>query len=69
LERLFAEAKEYLVNRPNAYPQLRKQLIDSCPMGRFGNVDDVANLADFFASDFASFVSGQHLLVNGGATN
>jgi 3-oxoacyl-[acyl-carrier protein] reductase len=54
---------------PNSYPELRKQLIDSCPMGRLGNVDDVANLADFFASDLASFVSGQHLLVNGGATN
>lgn len=54
---------------PNAYPELRKQLIDSCPMGRMGDVDDVANLADFFASDLASFVSGQHLLVNGGATN
>lgn len=54
---------------PNAYPELRKQLIDSCPMGRMGNVDDVANLADFFASDLASFVSGQHLLVNGGAIN
>ncbi len=54
---------------PNAYPELRKQLIDSCPMGRMGDVDDVANLADFFASDLASFVSGQHLLVNGGANN
>jgi 3-oxoacyl-[acyl-carrier protein] reductase len=54
---------------PNAYPELRKQLIESCPMGRMGHVDDVANLADFFASDLASFVSGQHLLVNGGATN
>jgi 3-oxoacyl-[acyl-carrier protein] reductase len=54
---------------PNAYPELRKQLINSCPMGRMGDVDDVANLADFFASDLASFVSGQHLLVNGGATN
>jgi 3-oxoacyl-[acyl-carrier protein] reductase len=48
---------------------LRKQLIDSCPMGRMGDVYDVANLADFFASDLASFVSGQHLLVNGGANN
>ena len=54
---------------PNAYTELRRQLIDSCPMGRMGDVDDVANLADFFASDLASFVSGQHLLVNGGANN
>jgi len=29
----------------------------------------VANAAEFFASDLSSFVSGQHLLVNGGATN
>jgi 3-oxoacyl-[acyl-carrier protein] reductase len=54
---------------PAAYPRLRKQLIDSCPMGRLAEVEDVANAAEFFASDLSSFVSGQHLLVNGGATN
>ncbi len=54
---------------PGAYPRLRKQLLDSCPMGRLAEVEDVANAAEFFASDLSSFVSGQHLLVNGGATN
>lgn len=54
---------------PAAYPRLRKQLIDSCPMGKLAEVEDVANAAEFFASDLSSFVSGQHLLVNGGATN
>jgi 3-oxoacyl-[acyl-carrier protein] reductase len=54
---------------PAAYPRLRKQLVDSCPMGRLAEVEDVANAAEFFASDLSSFVSGQHLLVNGGATN
>jgi len=54
---------------PAAYPELRKQLLDSCPMGRLAEVADVANLAEFFASDLSSFVSDQHLLVNGGATN
>ncbi|TSE08312.1 SDR family oxidoreductase [Aquimarina algiphila] len=52
---------------PNAYPELRKSLIESCPMGRLAEVEDVANLAEFFASDLSSFVNGQHLLVNGGA--
>ncbi|WP_282086725.1 SDR family oxidoreductase [Aquimarina algiphila] len=52
---------------PNAYPELRKSLIESCPMGRLAKVEDVANLAEFFASDLSSFVNGQHLLVNGGA--
>src|SRR5258708_2582270 len=54
---------------PAAYPDLRKQLLDSCPLGRLAEVEDVANIAEFFASDLSSFVSGQHLLVNGGATN
>lgn len=57
---IFAEA--------GSYPDLRKSLIDSCPMGRLAEVEDVANIAEFFASDLSSFVSGQHLLVNGGAT-
>lgn len=52
---------------PHAYPELRKSLIESCPMGRLAEVEDVANLAEFFASDLSSFVNGQHLLVNGGA--
>ncbi|MDR6940322.1 SDR family oxidoreductase [Mucilaginibacter pocheonensis] len=54
---------------PESYPRLRKQLLDSCPMGRLAEVEDVANVAEFFASDLSSFVNGQHLLVNGGATN
>jgi 3-oxoacyl-[acyl-carrier protein] reductase len=52
---------------PASYPAMRKSLIDSCPMGRLAEVEDVANAAEFFASDLSSFISGQHLLVNGGA--
>lgn len=51
-----------------SYPELRKSLIDSCPMKRLAEVEDVANIAEFFASGLSSFVNGQHLLVNGGAT-
>ena len=51
----------------NSYAELRKSLIDSCPMGRLAEVEDVANIAEFFASSLSSFVNGQHLLVNGGA--
>jgi len=58
---IFAEA--------GSYPELRKQLLDSCPMGRLAEVEDVANVAEFFASDLSSFVNGQHLVVNGGAVN
>jgi len=52
---------------PDSYPELRKSLLESCPMGRLAEVEDVANAAEFFASDLSSFVNGQHLLINGGA--
>src|SRR5690606_3019544 len=52
---------------PKSYPELRKSLLESCPMGRMAEVEDVANAAEFFASDLSSFVNGQHLLINGGA--
>ena len=36
-------------------------------MGRLAEVEDVANAAEFFASGLSSFITGQHLLINGGA--
>ena len=65
----FAVDHSGIFAEPDSYPRLRKQLLDSCPMGRLAEVEDVANVAEFFASDLSSFVNGQHLLVNGGATN
>jgi 3-oxoacyl-[acyl-carrier protein] reductase len=37
------------------------------PMQRMGTMDDVANAAEYLAGDLSAFVSGQHLLVSGGA--
>ena len=45
-------------------PQLGKKL--GIPLGRLGTPDDVANAVVFLASDAASWVTGQTLLVNGG---
>ncbi len=36
------------------------------PMGRFGNTDEMASAILFFASDEASYITGQYLLVDGG---
>jgi 3-oxoacyl-[acyl-carrier protein] reductase len=38
------------------------------PMGRWGEPVDIANAVTYFASNEASFVTGQTLLVNGGRT-
>jgi 3-oxoacyl-[acyl-carrier protein] reductase len=64
----FAVDHSGIFAKPDSYPALRKRLLDSCPMGRLAEVEDVANAAEFLASDLASFISGQHLLVNGGAS-
>lgn len=46
-----------------------KQLMTTFrPIGaRLGRPADVADAAGYFASDLAAWVSGQHLLVSGGA--
>ncbi len=38
------------------------------PMGRAGHPDDIANAAAFLASDEAAWITGQSLIVDGGAT-
>jgi 3-oxoacyl-[acyl-carrier protein] reductase len=63
----FAVDHSGIFAKADSYPELRRRLLDSCPMGRLAEVEDVANAAEFLASDLASFISGQHLLVNGGA--
>jgi 3-oxoacyl-[acyl-carrier protein] reductase len=37
------------------------------PMGRAASLDDVANSVAFLASEDASYISGQHILLSGGA--
>lgn len=44
-------------------------LTDRTPMRRWGEVEELAGAAVFLASDAASFVTGQTLLVDGGITS
>lgn len=43
-----------------------KELLMRTPMGRFGKTEELIGAAIFFASDAASFVTGQNLAVDGG---
>lgn len=47
-------------------PEIADFIKNFMPMNRIGTVEDCANAAEFLASDLASFVSGQHLLLSGG---
>jgi NAD(P)-dependent dehydrogenase (short-subunit alcohol dehydrogenase family) len=47
-----------------------EEYIKSCiagrPIHRIGNVDDVANAVLFLASDMSTWITGTHLVVDGG---
>lgn len=44
----------------------RQRLLDAIPMGRVGDVDDIANAVLFLASDEAKYITGVELPVDGG---
>ena len=46
--------------------EIKKSCMDSIPLKRFGQVDDIAKAVAWLASDDASYVTGQVISVNGG---
>lgn len=46
--------------------KMRTTILPQIPLGRFGTVDDVASAIAFLASDDASYITGQVLVIDGG---
>jgi 3-oxoacyl-[acyl-carrier protein] reductase len=47
-------------------PEYRQQMEASIPQGKLGKVEDIGNAALFLATDEASYITGQTIVVDGG---
>lgn len=47
--------------------QVAAMMLRGIPMGRFGQPEDIANGVLYLASDASAWVTGQHLVIDGGA--
>ena len=57
-----------MTERISSQPAMRAELIGKTPLGRIGNVDDIAYGVLFLASEEASFMTGSELVIDGGWT-
>lgn len=49
-------------------PELEHKMLAHTPLGRLGEVDDIARAVLFFAAPISGWISGETLFVNGGGT-
>ena len=70
--RVNAVAPTYINTPLNAFvkekPQMYQRWLDGTPMGRLGEVEEVASVVLFLASDAASLMTGAVVLADGGYT-
>jgi NAD(P)-dependent dehydrogenase (short-subunit alcohol dehydrogenase family) len=62
-------AEKVKETRPEEYEyqkKLERFFLETIPLGRIGEPDDIARAVVFLASDAASWITGQTLSVNGG---
>ncbi len=49
-------------------PQIKEKVLEVIPLRRFGNVQDIAAMVSFLASEKSGYITGQVIAVDGGMT-
>lgn len=49
-------------------PELNQQFLSKIPVGRWGRVEEIGNLALYLCSEEAGFITGTDILIDGGWT-
>jgi NAD(P)-dependent dehydrogenase (short-subunit alcohol dehydrogenase family) len=47
-------------------PEANAQFVARIPLGRWGNVDEIGQLAVYLCSESAGFITGTDILIDGG---
>ncbi|KAF9116142.1 hypothetical protein BGX30_006067 [Mortierella sp. GBA39] len=53
-------------SRLSPTPELEQQMIDRVPLRRVGNKEELANLAAYLVSDYAGYINGEVVTIDGG---
>jgi len=64
IERVIKKAEE---NSDHSFDEIKKQMQQSIPVGRFGKGEEIASLAAWILSPHASYVTGQTISHDGGS--
>ncbi len=57
-----------LLRKREPDPERRQSYVTRIPVGRLGTPEDVAYMTLFLASGYASYISGQQIIIDGGST-
>jgi NAD(P)-dependent dehydrogenase (short-subunit alcohol dehydrogenase family) len=53
-------------SRLSPTPELEQKMLDRLPLGRVGNKDELAHLAAYLISDYAGYINGEVVTIDGG---